>query len=114
MPGDEARFGEEIGALAELFKKVEAAAFNSSDGHAAPDAVRVNLTRPDGQDFVQVVDNITLSPTEERVMEELASMLPQGEHKRVQLLTNLLLRELKAKSDVASKEPETVGNQVKS
>lgn len=114
MPGDEARFGEEIGALAELFKKVEAAAFSGSNGQAAPDAVRVNLTRPDGQDFVQVVDNITLTPTEMRVMEDLASMLPQGEHKRVQLLTNLLLRELKAKSDVASKEPETVGNQVKS
>jgi len=113
MPGDEARFGEEIGALAELFKKVEAAAFDSADGTAAPDAVRVNLTRPDGQDFVQVVDNITLSASEERVMEELASMLPQGEQKRVQMLTNLLLKELRARSEAAV-PAEANGNQAKS
>ena len=40
-PGDEARFGEEIGALAELFHKVEAAAFHEAAGPPAVMAIRL-------------------------------------------------------------------------
>ena len=55
-PGDEVRFGEEIGALTELFHKVEAAAFSGAAGPPTVDAIRLNLTRGDGEDLIQVIE----------------------------------------------------------
>lgn len=94
MPGDEVRFGEEIGALAELFAKVEAAAFSGVDDRPAVDAIRLNLTRGDGQDLVRVLQDVKLSPKDKVSLDALAANLPQGDAKRIQFLTNLLWREL--------------------
>ena len=55
-PGDEARFSEEIGALSELFHKVVATAFRSGSTTPAVDAIRLNLTRGDGEDRVRVIE----------------------------------------------------------
>lgn len=94
MPGDEARFGEEIGALAELFAKVEAAAFNGIDDRPAVHAIRLNLTRGDGQDLVRVLQDVKLSSKDQPLLDALAASLPQGEAKRIQFLANLLWQEL--------------------
>ncbi|RVD44119.1 ATP-binding protein [Mesorhizobium sp. M4A.F.Ca.ET.020.02.1.1] len=95
LPGDEARFGEEIGALAELFAKVEAAAFSMGGDRPNSDAVRLNLTLPDGTDLVKVVQDVRLSDKDEVSLDALAGHLPRGDAKRIQFLANLLLRELK-------------------
>ncbi|KRA65307.1 ATP-binding protein [Rhizobium sp. Root651] len=103
MPGDEVRFGEEIGALAELFAKVEAAAFSGNDDRPAVDAIRLNLTRGDGQDLVRVLQDVKLSVKDQPLLDALAASLPQGEAKRIQFLTNLLWLELeKTQPDAAA------------
>jgi hypothetical protein len=93
-PGDEARFNEEIGALAEVFHKVEAAAFGAGDDRPALDAVRLNLTRGDGGDLVHVLHPEQLDNADERDLEALRQRLPQARGLRLQFLTTLLWREL--------------------
>ncbi|TIN22887.1 hypothetical protein [Mesorhizobium sp.] len=93
-PGDEGRFGEEIGALSEIFAKVEGAAFSNSDAKPAIDAVRLNLTRGDGTDLVRVLHPVQLDDSDRRAMQNLVERLPQGETQRIQILTNLLWLEL--------------------
>jgi hypothetical protein len=93
--GDEARFSDEISNLAELFYKVEATAFGSESDTPTVDAIRVNLTRGDGEDLVRVVEptrnsdsNLTL------VAEAFAGLLPQERQARLDVLTKLLWSEL--------------------
>ena len=93
--GDEARFGEEIGALAELFYKVEAAAFNSDAITPMVDAIRLNLTRGDGEDLVRVVEPRSEDGDLAQQTELLRRWLPQDQNLRIQLLTELLWTELK-------------------
>lgn len=98
MPGDEARFGEEIGALAELFRKVEAAAFGSTEPSSAPESVRVNLTRADGRDLVEIVSEPGAFEEQHPVAKALLNQL--GRTERIQFLTALLFEELDDKVDV--------------
>ena len=105
--GDEARFSEEIAALAELFKKVEAAAFGRGSEVPALSAVRLNLTRGDGTDLVRIVE-----PRTERESDLQASlgsfekMLPRDPHMRLQVLTHLLWHELSESESPYSEEEE--------
>lgn len=99
-PGDEARFVEEVGVLAELFSKVEAIAFATAGSTVSEDAVRVNLTLPDGRDYVRVVNDSRLSKKEEASLAAFSDLLPQGDAKRIQFLTNLLFRELEKAGDM--------------
>jgi hypothetical protein len=94
-PGDEARFGEEIGALAELFHKVEAVAFSGSAGPPTVDAIRLNLTRGDGEDLVRVIEPRPGDDDLSKELELLRGRLPQDRYLRLQLLTQLLWSELK-------------------
>ncbi len=93
-PADEPRFMEEMGALAELFAKVEATAFGTGTSTVSKDALRVNLTLPDGKDYVHVVSDARLSKHEQALLDKMAETLPQGDAKRIQFLANLLFREL--------------------
>ena len=95
--GDEARFCEEIAALAELFQKVEAAAFIAAGDAPAASAVRLNLTRGDGTDLVRIIE--PRSPDDSGVQASLRSleeMLPQDRHTRLAVLTRLVWNELSA------------------
>lgn len=93
-PADEPRFIEEMGSLAELFAKVEATAFGTGTSTVSKDALRINLTLPDGRDYVHVLNDARLSKHEEALMSKMAETLPKGDAKRVQFLANLLFREL--------------------
>jgi len=93
--GDETRFREEISALAELFKKVEAAAFGAGGETPSPMAVRLNLTRGDGVDLVRVI--------EPRLQEDAATaelfgvfnnLLPKDQQARIDVLARMLWSEL--------------------
>lgn len=95
IPGDETRFCEEISALAELFKKVEAAAFGAGGDTPSPMAVRLNLTRGDGVDLVRVI--------EPRLKEDAATaelfgvfnnLLPKDQQARIDVLARMLWSEL--------------------
>jgi hypothetical protein len=95
--GDEARFLEEFGVLAEVFIKVESAAFSTGADRPAADAVRLNLTRGDGADAVVVMHPSELDAGDRAQLEKLRDRLPQAAPLRLQFLTQLLWEELKAK-----------------
>ena len=93
--GDEARFCEEMAALAELFGKVEAAAFGGESEVPTLSAVRLNLTRGDGTDLVQIVESRTECESDIRAsLGSFEKMLPRDRHTRLQVLTRLLWHEL--------------------
>jgi hypothetical protein len=103
IPGDEPRFCEEISALAELFKKVEAAAFGTGSDAPSPTAVRLNLTRGDGVDLVRVI--------EPRIVEDAATaelfgvfnnLLPKDQQARIDVLARMLWSELGGTQETAS------------
>ncbi len=99
--GDEARFCEEIAALAELFQKVEAAAFGNGVEVPAVSAVRLNLTRGDGTDFVRVIE--PRAENDSGIQDSLSNfknMLPQDRQTRLDVLTRLLWDELSASDSV--------------
>lgn len=99
LAADEARFAEEAGALAEHFRKTEAAAFTRPDMAPRPDAVRVNLTRGDGEDLVCIVE-----PSEDEDLRDevelLSGRLPKDARLRRRLLADLMWRELNAEAEV--------------
>lgn len=94
MPGDEARFTEEIAALAELFAKVESTAFSTSEDRPDAEAIRLNITRGDGRDLVRVLHPIDLDAADQKKMETFTDWLPQGDAQRIQILASLLWQEL--------------------
>ncbi|NRQ17687.1 ATP-binding protein [Ensifer sesbaniae] len=94
MPGDEARFIEEIAALAELFAKVESTAFSTSEDRPNTEAIRLNLTRGDGRDLVRVLHPVDLDAADQKKMETFTEWLPQGDAQRIQVLASLLWQEL--------------------
>ena len=103
--GDEAKFGEEIGALAELFHKVEATAFSSKDQGASHEAIRLNLTRSDGHDVVRVVQQS--DKFDEKVSERILALekrLPADNVQRVKVLVHLLWQALATTSSGDSSE----------
>lgn len=91
---DEARFQQEFGLLAEVFNKVEAAAFSDGDDRPATDAVRLNLTRGDGKDAIMVVHPTQLDDQDQKQLSLLRERLPQGAPLRVKFLTQLLWEEM--------------------
>ena len=95
--GDEVRFCEEIAALAELFQKVEAAAFGAGGEAPAVSAVRLNLTRGDGIDLVRIIEPCTEDDSGiQASLSGFEKMLPQDRHTRLDVLTRLLWNELSA------------------
>ena len=95
---DEARFADEVGALAELFHRVEATAFGHGGSTApATEAVRVSLTRADGVERVRVVqpESSGAEPPEDLVR-AASARLPQSRALRLQILSRLLWEELEA------------------
>ncbi len=93
-PGDEARFGEEIGALSELFHKVEATAFRSDAAPPMIEAIRLNLTRGDGEERVRVIEP---RPDDRDLVAEaelIRGRLPQDRLLRLQLLAHLMWTDL--------------------
>ena len=95
--GDEVRFCEEIAALAELFQKVEAAAFGAGGEAPAVSAVRLNLTRGDGIDLVRIIEPRTEDDSGiQALLSGFEKMLPQDRHTRLDVLTRLLWNELSA------------------
>jgi hypothetical protein len=93
---DQARFSEEVSALAELFHRVEATAFSSNDDTPAVDAIRLNLTRGDGEDLVRVIEPRAADADLSRVADSFYGLLPQDAHARLDVLTRLLWKELNA------------------
>ena len=108
LPGDEVRFTEEIGALAEVFARVESTIFSSSEDRPDVDAIRLNLTRGDGRDLVRVLHPVSLDEGDQDAMQALAKRLPRGETQRIQILANLLWEELERVRQV-SEESSAVG-----
>ncbi len=106
LPGDEVRFTEEIGALAEVFARVESTIFSSSEDRPDVDAIRLNLTRGDGRDLVRVLHPVSLDEGDQESMQALAKRLPQGETQRIQILANLLWEELERVRQLSSEETE--------
>lgn len=95
--GDEARFCEEIAALAELFHKVEATAFGADGDTPASTAIRLNLTRGDGEDLVRVIESRANDDPDVRAsLDRFDKMLPQNRHARLDVLARLLWNELSA------------------
>ena len=102
LASDEARFSEEVSALAELFHRVEATAFSTGDSTPAIEAIRLNLTRGDGEDLIRVIEPRTDDADLSRVAESFSGLLPQDRHARLDVLARLLWKELSAaKADVA-------------
>jgi len=108
LPGDEVRFTEEIGALAEVFVRVESTIFSSSEDRPDVDAIRLNLTRGDGRDLVRVLHPVSLDKGDQESMQALAKRLPQGETQRIQILANLLWAELERVRQISSDESSAV------
>lgn len=107
LPGDEVRFTEEIGALAEIFARVESTIFSSSEDRPDVDAIRLNLTRGDGRDLVRVLHPVSLDEGDQESLQALAKRLPQGETQRIQILANLLWEELERVRQVTPDEDNT-------
>jgi hypothetical protein len=92
---DEARFSGDIGILAELFYRVEATAFAVNPIEPDLSAIRINLTRGDGEDRIRVVQSSAASDASLAVVaESFAGILPQDRQARLDLLTRLLWNEL--------------------
>lgn len=108
LPGDEVRFTEEIGALAEVFARVESTIFSSSEDRPDVDAIRLNLTRGDGRDLVRVLHPVSLDEGDQEAMQALAKRLPQGETQRIQILANLLWQELERVRQLSLEETGAV------
>lgn len=107
VSGDEARFCEEMAALAELFRKVEAAAFGTGSEAPVASAVRVNLTRGDGEDVVRIIEPRAEDDADiQTALGSFERMLPKDRNARLDVLARLLWNELSAcsESDVARKE----------
>lgn len=112
--GDEARFVEEFGVLADVFAKVEGAAFQSGAERPDPDAVRLNLTRGDGADQILVVNPTVLDEGDRAQLQTLRDRLPSAPGLRLQFLTQLLWDELSRKgAGAAVQSPSEVGQQVR-
>jgi len=97
LAADEARFIEEAGALSEHFCKTEAAAFNHPEMRAQPDAVRLNMTRGDGEDLVCIIEG---TPDDDIAGQAklLSGRLPRDAALRRRVLAELLWQELKSET----------------
>jgi hypothetical protein len=106
--GDEARFCEEIAALAELFHKVEATAFNSGSDRPAPAAIRLNLTRGDGAELLRVIEPRANEDGDIRnSIDRFQKMLPTDRHARLDVLARLLWNELSSADEDHTNDKDT-------
>ena len=106
-PGDEARFCEEIAALAELFQKVEAAAFVAAGEAPELSAVRLNLTRGDGTDLVRIIEPRSADDSGVQAsLRSLEEVLPQDRRTRLDVLTRLVWNELSAPNSLNTIEKQ--------
>lgn len=96
--GDEERCLLELAGLGELFHRVEVTAFERGGPQRGQDAVRINLTRADGDDRVQVIANTDLDEKQREGLNTMRKYLPQGKDERLQFLMKLLWDELAVNS----------------
>jgi hypothetical protein len=114
VAGDETRFCEEIAALAELFKKVEAAAFGAGGDAPSPTAVRLNLTRGDGVDLVRVIEPRTEEyEATEKLFGLFNNLLPKDQRARIDVLARMLWAELGGAQEMNS-DNENIGQSTNS
>ena len=99
ISSDEARFAEDVGTLAELFHKVEATAFYDNSASPALEAIRLNLTRGDGEDLLRIVEAKAEDVEVVHQTDLLRARLPKDRGLRLQVLTQLLWAELKTLPD---------------
>src|SRR5262249_15629377 len=101
LSGDEANFQQEVADLAGRFHRVESIAFVGDGSSDMRSAIRLSLTRNDGQDLVRIVGQ---QPDDEQVMqltEIIAEALPVERHMRLEVLTRLLWQELEEPEQVS-------------
>ncbi|MCS0505136.1 hypothetical protein [Ancylobacter mangrovi] len=98
-PGDEARFVEEVGTLAEIFYRVEHAAFANSKTRPDVDAFRLSLTPADGTERVHVLHRSPLSDELEERVKMIDTLLGKDEALRLQLAAEVLWRVMPKKKD---------------
>ncbi len=96
--GDEERCLLELAGLGELFHRVEVTAFEQGGVHRGQNAVRINLTRADGDDRVQVIANTDLDDKQREGLDTMRRYLPHGKDERLQFLMKLLWDELAVNS----------------
>lgn len=114
ISADEARFNDDVGALAELFHKVEAAAFHSDAATASSNAIRLNLTRGDGIDLVRIVDPKAGDADITAEAKKISDQLPQNKAQRLHMLAQLLWHELQTTAvDAPADEPTTETTKVR-
>jgi hypothetical protein len=92
--GDEERCLLELASLGELFHRVEVTAFEQGGAQRGEDALRINLTRANGVDRVQVITDSQLNPRQQALFDDVRKFLPNGKDERLQFLTKLLWEEL--------------------
>lgn len=98
---DVERWKAEIGALGRTFLGVEAAAF-SAGSEPVPSAVRLGLTRADGDERARVVDVAAADTAEAApLISEIESVLARSQHARIAILYKLLWEALSGPSDNA-------------
>lgn len=96
--GDERRFMADVGDLAEIFHRVEGAAFDGDATRPAQDALRLSLTRGDGADHLHVLHPAELDAPTRKALEAIEGLLPQDAALRLQFLSQLLWSELEQKA----------------
>lgn len=102
--GDESRFMSHVGELAEVFHRVEGAAFQGGATRPLHDALRLNLTRGDGIDYLHVVHPAELDTHKRKLLEAIQGQLPQDSGLRLQFLSLLLWVELEQKANKSPPE----------
>jgi hypothetical protein len=110
---DEARCLEELTTLGELFQRVEVSAFDRTTDRPSPDAMRINLTRADGEDRVQIIEDVALDARLDQDLAALRNHLPLGKDERLRFLTKLLWEELAVRSIDPEIAPSTAAPRVR-
>ena len=80
--------------LAGRFHRVESTLFLDDNATNVSSAIRLNLTRNDGQDLVRIIEQCPNDEHVLKVAEAMAEVLPVERHIRLEVLTRLLWREL--------------------
>jgi hypothetical protein len=99
-PGDEVRFVEEVGALAETFNRVEHAAFSHGEQRPNAEALRLSLTPAGGQERLHVLHRGALSREQEDRVEAVVKLLSSDGDARLQLAAEVLWRLMPEPRDV--------------
>lgn len=109
-PGDEVRFVEEVGALAETFNRVEHAAFSHGEQRPDTEAMRLSLTPAEGRERLHVLHRGALSKEQETRVEAVVQLLAGEGDARLQLAAEILWRLMPEPRDAESEVVDQVGD----